>query len=293
MRSKIFRATLSPSIVPSEDSPWDTLEANGIGMIRRLLFLSSLLSTVLSGQTPAPPALIDQLVANAERYRVTLPSLIADEAIVSEASFMGLLPDKTSALGTFRVLRGEPDQPLQESRQITTLNGKPVQPGAKVRLAFTLFGGFGSFQEMFFTSAHRACFDFSLLEPPAKDGTLRIAVVSRPSAQWPAGCPTTFQGVTGLVRVDPITHQLVHMERTVSSDAHIRGNLAPFASVDLAAAKIGDDTFWLPTVVVGRATRSGIHAQFIAHYSNYHRYTASITLLPGATEVDPAIPPRR
>jgi hypothetical protein len=63
--------------------------------------------------------------------------------------------------------------------------------------------------------------------------------------------------------------------------------------VDLAPAKVGDDTFWLPTVVIGRANKGAIHAQFTAHYSNYHRYAASITLLPGATEVDPAPPPRR
>ena len=52
-------------------------------MILRVLIASLLLGTLASAQTPAPTALIDRLVANADRYRATLPSLTADESIVT------------------------------------------------------------------------------------------------------------------------------------------------------------------------------------------------------------------
>ena len=251
------------------------------------LFLTSV--SAAFAQPQAPASLIDELIANAAVYRATLPSITADEAIESETSFMGLLPDRTRAQGTFRVLRAEGDERLKESRQLVTVNGKPVDPAKHVRLPFTLFGGFGSFQEMFFTPAHRVCFDFRQLPDPGPGGTLQIAVSSQPSERWPAPCPDAFRMVTGLVRIDPTTHQITHFERTVSPAAP-RSDLAPFASVDLAPAKVGDDTFWLPTTVVGSTISGKIHAHFTAHYSNYHRYAASIKLLPGATEVEPTPP---
>jgi hypothetical protein len=40
-------------------------------------------------------------------------------------------------------------------------------------------------------------------------------------------------------------------------------------------------------VVVGHILSGKVRGEFVAHYSNYHRYAASIKLLPGATEVEP------
>jgi hypothetical protein len=262
-----------------------------------MIFIAVLLPVAIAAQAPAPPApagLIDQLVANAEQYRVNLPSLTADEAIDSEASFMGMFRNHAKATGTFRVLRTEPGVPLQESRQITVLNGKPVEPGKRAQLPATLFGGFGRFQEMFFNPQHRLCYSFTQLPEPGPGGTVQIAI-SSPEVSTQAGCTHDPGPVTGLALVDPLSHQLVHLERTIPEQIANRTNLAPFASVDLASTKVGDQTFWLPTTVTGKIANGKIHGEFIAHYSNYHRYTASIKLLPGATEVEstpePATPP--
>ncbi len=247
-----------------------------------------LLILPLRAQAPtltAPPSLIDELVANAVAYRANVPSITADEVIDSQESFLGILPDKVHATSTMRVLRagqGQNDR-ATESRQLLTLNGKPVDATKKPHLPFTLFGGFGSFQEMVFTPSHRGCFQFHMLQQPAPDGSLQIAITPQPADAWPPQCPVLWQQVTGLVHVDPETHQLRHFERTVKPPA---GQLAPFASVDCAPARIGDETFWLPVTVIGRNDDGKLRGEFIAHYSNYHRYTASITLLPGATEVD-------
>ena len=79
---------------------------------------------------------------------------------------------------------------------------------------------------------------------------------------------------------------MVYLERTVPEQAAIDGRLAPFASVELAPAKIGEDTFWLPTMVYGTFNHNKVKGSFEAHYSDFHRYTASITILPGVTETD-------
>ena len=101
------------------------------------------------------------------------------------------------------------------------------------------------------------------------------------------GCAPERKGLTGLALVDPVSGQIVHLERTVTAEASSKDHLAPFASVDYAPAKVGDQSYWLPTVIVGRFRQGKVKGEFVAHYSNYHRYTASITLLPGATEINP------
>ena len=262
-----------------------------MGLIFRVLIASLLLGTPAFAQTPAPATLIDRLVANADRYRATLPSLTADESIVTEGSTF-FFHQRSTATGTFRVVRSGEGQPLEESRQILTLNGKPVDPGKNVSIPFTLLGGFGRFQEMFFTPRHRICFTFTLLPKAGPGGTQQIAIAGPEDLGSQPGCAPERKGLTGLALVDPASGQIVHLERTVTAEAANNDHLAPFASVDSAPTQVGDQTYWLPTVIIGRFHEGKVKGEFIAHYSNYHRYAASITLLPGATEVDPASPPR-
>jgi len=262
-------------------------------MILRHSFALLVLTAVFRqapAQTPAPAELIDQLVANAEQYRATLPSLTADETISSVVSYRGILPDKVQATATLRAIRPAPGEQIQESRQYLTINGKPFDPAKKSNPPYTLFGGFGGFQEMFFTAGHKRCFLFTLLPDQGTGGSIQIAIAARPDMAGMPGCDVTRSGLTGLIRLDPQTHHIVHLERTIPDDQTEHTNLAAFASVDLAPTRVGDDTFWLPTTVIGRSPKRAIRGECIMHYSNYHRYTASMKLLPGATEVDPPTP---
>jgi hypothetical protein len=255
-----------------------------------LLFSTITPAAQLQNAAPAPPTLIDRLVANAEQYRATLPSLTADETIDSDGAFMGIFKEHATAQGTFRAIRTAPGASLDESRQITILNGKPVEPGRSVGVPFTLSGGFGRFQEMFFTPQHRACFAFELLPDPGPAGALQITISVPPDLWSVPSCSEELHGLTGLVRVAPQTFQITHLERTVTEQAAAKFHLAIFASVDLAPTQVGDETFWLPTTVVGHIINGRNKGQFVAHYSNYHRYTASISLLPNTTQLAPAQP---
>ncbi len=254
--------------------------------VRILLLLLSTAS--LPAQTQAPTPLIDQLVANAEAYRITLPSLTASESIQSDASYL-FFKHHADAKGTFRVTRSSPDAQLVEARQLTEVDGKPVTPDKHPTLPTTMFGGFGRFQEMFFTPAHRPCYTFTQLPQPGPQDTLQLLIAQAPDPT-PA-CAGTPRGVTGLALVDPATHQLRHLERTIPDDVAIPAHLAPFASVDLAPAKVGDQTYWLPTTVTGIIVNGKIHGKFVARYSDYHRYAGTVKILPGITEVEPTPPP--
>ena len=110
------------------------------------LFISRIPATA---QQPAPDELIDHLVANAQLYAQTLPSLAATEQIDSQGSYL-IFHRHVKATAVFRVLH-PPGAQFEESRQITEADGKAVEPGRHVDLPSTLFGGFSRFQELFFT----------------------------------------------------------------------------------------------------------------------------------------------
>ena len=227
--------------------------------------------------------LVDRLIAHANLYRATLPSLTADEDIVSDASYLGMFRKRVEAHATFRAIRKPDGGFLNESRQITILNGKPVPPGEHVNLPSTLFGGFGRFQDMFFTTQHRPCFNFVLAPNPIPGASLQIDITLSSAAAANPGCEPGLQGLTGIARIDPASGQLTHLERTIPAPVATRGNYAIYASVDSAPTKVGDETFWLPTLVIGDVQQGKIKGRFTAHYSNYHRYTATSTILPVTT----------
>jgi hypothetical protein len=243
-----------------------------------------------SAQEPAPPDLIDHLVANAAFYSATLPSISATEVIESQGSYL-ILHKTVRARGLMRVHRNPANGEIDESRQINEVDGKPLSPGHNPGLPWTLYGGFGKFQELFFTPAHRVCYKFTLLPEPGPAGTQQIDIAEIPAIAVTPGC--TERGITGRAGVDPKTRQLVYLERTVPNAVAFRNRLAPYASVELAPTKIGDETYWLPAVVISTVVDGKSRAKFTAHYSDYHRYTGSITILPGVNEVEPPPAPAK
>lgn len=256
----------------------------------RFATLPLLVAALAAGQAPADPptldALLDQIAAHAASYRATLPSLSAQESITSQTS--GLFKQRAEAQATFRVTRQESDARFHESRQITELNGKPVAAGKQVHLPVTFHGAFGDALEIFFAPALRPCYDFTLTPRIAPDGSQRSDFSGRPGSEANPACAHTPARVTGFVLIDPATKQIRHLERTVPEDVAKAHHLASFASVDYATAKIGEQSFWLPAVIVARL--NGGKAEFVARYSGYQRFTGTVTLMPNVTSVD--TPPR-
>ena len=173
-------------------------------MLSRLTLIALLSAATLCAQTrqPAPSNkpiasqpvedLVDQLVANASVYRNNLPSLIADEDIVSDLTIYGIYHKHAEAHATFRAIRKSDDSSLDESREITILNGKPVRPYDNPTLPVVLFGGFGRFQDMFFSPQHRPCFNFvlrprHLAAPPSRS----TSPSSPPPPPSPAASPAS------------------------------------------------------------------------------------------------------
>ena len=82
--------------------------------------------------------------------------------------------------------------------------------------------------------------------------------------------------------MDPATHQLTHLEYATPTQVGHRS----LASTEYAPAKIGDKTFRLPAVTAtSRATDDAkVHLRTTIHYSDYHQYSATSTILPATPQ---------
>ena len=230
-------------------------------------------------QSPAPQPLLDKIVANIAELHHSLPSLTTQEDILSDLSQHGLYRAHAKAVASLRVFAGAPGEQLNEARTYLSVNGKPVAPGRKNLIPFELNGAFSRVPETYFTPAHLQCYVFTQLPQPASDGSTQLTFASNPDL--PETCANKGISLTGLVRVDLATGQLHHLERTIVTPPTPGQHTTTFISIDFASASIGDQRFWLPSLLT--ATMDKGYGHFTAHYSNFHRYTGSLTILPDVT----------
>ena len=179
---------------------------------------------------------------------------------------------------------GRPGEQLDETRTYLVLDGKQVPAGKKVSVPFELNGAFSRVSDTFFFAAHVPCYTFSVLPETAVDGCIQLAF--RTNSQLPATCTNRKVVITGLARLDPATAQIRHLERTISSPAE--GHNTTFIAIDYAPAILGGKSIWLPTSLSAELDYG--KGTFSARYSNYHRYTGTVTLLPGVTSGDAGTP---
>jgi len=251
------------------------------------------------GQSPAPPSppaapkspadvLVDQIVENYAALRATLPSLTAHETVETHAT-RGILWQNTSGEGTVRMLRASSGGGLKETHEMTVLNGKPVAPNQQKAQAQLQKGpvqpsdGFFGVQDAFFSRRYRPCYTFTLAPQPAHDGAIELRFASSPEYASLPKCIPGSEGLTGIARIDTATHQLTHLEYATPTQV---GHTAPFASTEYAPARIGDKTFRLPAVTAASyaADNAKAHLHTTIHYSDYHQYTATSTIVPADPE---------
>ena len=222
----------------------------------------------LQPQAVTANSLVDQLVENAAVYRATLPSLTARETIVSVDAGNWLKlegPHRAEAEAIMRVTRKTPDGPLEELRQITSLDGKPIRADQHVVLPTGLNGGFGGMATVFF-GPNRSCFNFVLSQPVGQDASYKLLISVRPEAISRPHCPTKeVASGTAIALVAADTHQLTHLEWTFPAEVAAKYHRWVFASVDLAPTKVGSETFWLPTAVIGRGTGKNQN-EWVSHF---------------------------
>lgn len=255
-------------------------------------------AVVAKAQQASP--ILDQILtrveANTEQYKASVPSFLCDEHITSRELHNGELKHETTVDAVFRVTRSTAQTgTLNESREVKTIDGKPSSNG-KINMPISFSGGFSGALDKFLSADHRRCFDYeadSSAATPA--GTAAFTFVAREAVANDPACFSIQPGTTGKFVIDLAAVQVTHIERTVPQPVGKDHAVLGTAAVDFAPVNLSGRSFWLPATISASTTETPkTNAfQFTAHYSNYHRFAASSTILPVTSDDSATKPPTR
>jgi hypothetical protein len=238
-------------------------------------------------QLPSLDVLLDRLDTYAKQYQATLPSLVCDEQITSQAlNNKGKVTWEMKIQSTLREVRTEnPYDPFREEREYKRVNGRRAK--RVLEMPYFVEGGFAGLVG-FKSWEQRECFDYALAA--ANNGqTVRLDMALKTTSAHPS-CARLPVGLHRIVVADPESGRILHTERTIAPEA---AELAPkvyFGGIDYAPQKLGEQTFWLPSRFDAHdAENTG---RMSAVYSNCHRYTVESKLLPGLSVPGPSQNPR-
>jgi hypothetical protein len=245
---------------------------------------------------PALDQILSRVEANTEQYKASVPSFLCDEHITSEELHDGKLKHETTVDAVFRVTRSAtPAGTLSESREVKAIDGKPSN-NAKISMPISFSGGFSGALAKFLSADHRQCFDYSPdTTVNAVEGTAAFTFVAREASAKDAACTTIQPGTKGKFVIDSAVLQVTHIERTVPQAVGKDHTVLGTASVDFAPVNLSGKSFWLPITIIASTTETPkTNAfRFTAHYSNYHRFAASSTILPAPSDESATTPPTR
>jgi hypothetical protein len=242
-------------------------------------------------QAQQPNTTLEQILtrveANTEQYKASVPSFVCDEHIISQEIHTGALKHETTVDALFRVTRSISQTGiLNESREVKAIDGKP-SGNKKISMPISFTGGFSGALAKFLSADHRQCFDYAP-DPAtaAPTGTTAFTFASREAAAKDPACASIQPGTTGKFTIDSATVQVMHIERTVPYPIGKDQGVLSTASVDFAPVTLSGNSLWLPfTVSASTSETPKTNAfRFTAHYSNYHRFAASSTILPATPD---------
>jgi hypothetical protein len=220
-------------------------------------------------------------------YRTLIPSFISDESVLSQRFDGEKLKDEMKVESSFEVVRQGSGNNLRETRIENLVNGHAPK-NQKVTPPFTFKGGFADVIGF----SESKCDDYRFAESP-KAGNPIVVLASRkpPSNDRPSTCSPPIDAIKAFI--DPETFQVLRIEDTVQDvGTGIVGHL-PFVpmpsshnvltfSVDYMPIELGGKTFWLTKTVTAdwKDKNKPIRLHNEAHYTNYHRFTGTATIIP-------------
>lgn len=227
---------------------------------------------------PSLDVLLDRLDAYAKQYQATLPSLACDEQITSQAlNKRGKVTWEVKAQSSLREIRtGAPYDPFVEKRVFKIVNGRRAKATFQTsQMPYFVEGGFASLVG-FKSWEQRECFAYAM-RPGDGGQIVRLEMTLKTKFTNPS-CAKIPEGFDRIVIADPETGRVLHTERTIEPGVAEMNDEAYFGGIDYAPQKLGDQIFWLPSRFYAHDARNTV--RMVATYSNYHRYTGELKILP-------------
>jgi hypothetical protein len=258
----------------------------------------SLLLAAIPCHAQQPTLTVDAVLArvreNVADFKKSIPGFVSDESVLSQHFDGDKLKDQMKTESSFEMKRiddkGETDKGnTRETRHIKLVDGKAPKDPQKVSLPWTYSGGYANVIRF----SDSVCDDFHLQSAPEKSAPIILLSSSKtaPSGR-PSMCSTLVQSTKATI--DPETYQVLRIENTTEDlpiDLGFRAHFVDFpssrnnimtTSIDYASVELGGKTFWLTKTVTNdfKDKTKPVHMHYEAHYTNYHRFAASSTIVP-------------
>jgi hypothetical protein len=251
------------------------------------VMLSIVMSTALLAQVS--PRGLEQVLPrvqdHVDEFAHNLPDFICDETITSrELEGAGKVRNEVVVESEFkgRQNKVENGKSFIESREIKTMNGKPVRPDQQLIGPFFYSGGFSSILVAVLSRENEPYFNHTisgaetlagrpalLLKFETRRGQKRLLYHDLFHHQ-------SYLKGKGKAWIDPESMNVLRLEFHYQDSGGAIGGLD--VSVNYAPVTILDKTFWMPQLVTANQSIPGRAAsvRYNATYSNYHHFNVSI-----------------
>lgn len=235
--------------------------------------------------------------ANLALYDASIPNLICDESVDSKRTFGGKVKDEMKIESSFSMVRSSDGKSFRETRVKQLVNG--IKPkNQKVAPPYFFSGGIVNVLSLVSDTCNN--FAFAQDAQTADNSNIVIAVTPRPaSPEVPAHCKATWRhSWRAKLVIDPKLFQVLHLEYSVQDVSFGLASHLPFVpfpsthntmsfTADYAPMTLGGKTFWLPQTITSTVTDKvrPITLEYLAHYTHYHVFTSTSTILPDVKEV--------
>ena len=263
-----------------------------IRQIRRIALSLVLAVIPCSAQQSAPTVdvVLARIRENVAEFQKSIPGFTSDELVISQRFDGPKLKDQMKTNSSFEMEPIGTDGRLRETRHIKLVDGKVPKDPQKVSLPYTFSGGYA---DVIHYSQSRFD-DFHIQSAPGAGAPLVLVSSPRPiSSGQPNGCTALIHSIKATI--DPVTFQVLRLEtvtQDIAVDLGFRGHFIDVPSsrnnivtisIDYAPIDLGGKTFWLTQTVTNdfKDKSKPVHMHYEAHYTNYHRYASTSTILPG------------
>jgi|ERR1017187_1094807 hypothetical protein len=269
-----------------------------------LPFLIASISCQAQQSTLTVDAVLSRVQEHLVEYKTSVPSFVSDESRLSQRFVNEKLKDEVKIESSFEVKRRGAGEDMRETRTAKLVNGK-VAKSQKISMPYFVNGGVGlqtSLQTNLQTNLANRCFDFHFADVPSTGNIIVIQSSPKPaSSDHPSDCPSPSSNYSIKANIDPQTFQVSRIETTFDTKVNLGkvghpalvpshrsdNNNTMIIDVDYAPVELGTKkTYWLTKTVTSEwkdndDRKNPVHLHYEAHYSNYHKFTSTVTILPG------------
>ena len=230
------------------------------------------------------------------QYRTSVPNFVSDESIVSQRFVNDKLKDEVKIESSFEMKRKSGGEDVHETHIAKLVNGK-IPKSQKTAMPYSFSGGVAL--QMALNSTNK-CFSFHRSDVPSAGNIIVIQSSPKPSAsEGPSDCPSPSSNYSITANIDPQTFQVSRVEITHDTEINLGriGHLRFIPShrsdnqnivitdVDYGPVELGEKIYWLTKSVTSELRdnddrKNPVHLHYEAHYSNYHKFASTVTILP-------------